>query len=77
MIFKDILPDHPINEIEVRIHVPGGEDLLIGFCAWDMRDLVSSDGKVYDRWWLIEDYMVTASGMVVWIKSTWDIEYSR
>ena len=70
MIFKDILPDHPIDEIEMRAFGPNGEDLYVGLCAWDMRDLISLDGDTYDRWWLIEDYEYTITGMTVWIKPT-------
>lgn len=71
MIFKDILPDHPIDEIEVRTLGPNGEDLYVGLCAWDTRDLISLDGDTYDRCWLIEDYENTIAGMTVWINPTW------
>lgn len=70
MIFKDILPDHPIDEIEVRTFGPNGEDLYVGLCAWDARDLISLDGDTYDRWCLIEDYEYTIAGMTVWINPT-------
>ena len=71
MIFKDILPDHAIDFIEVRIHDEHGEDLLVGFCAWDMRDLIALDEGIYERCWLIEDYEYNDDGMLVWIKPTW------
>lgn len=71
MIFKDILPDHPIDEIEVRTFGPNGEDLYVGLCAWDTRDLISLDGDTYERCWLVVDYEYTIAGMTVWIKPTW------
>ena len=71
MIFKNILPDRPIEEIEVRTLYPDGEDRFLGFCAWNTRDLISLDGDTYERCWLIEDYDYTIDGMVVWIKPTW------
>lgn len=40
-------------------------------CAWDTRDLISLDGDIYERCWLIEDYEVTITGMTVWIKPAW------
>ena len=75
MIFKDILPDHPIDEIEVRTLYPDG-DRFLGFCSWNTRDLVSLDGDTYDRCLLIDDYDFTIEGMVVWIKPTWGCDDS-
>ena len=70
MIFKDILPDHPIGEIEVRTFGPNRKDLYVGLCAWDARDLISLDDDIYERCWLIEDYEYTIAGMTVWINPT-------
>ena len=38
---KDILPDYPIDIIQVRTNGPDGEDMLFGFCRWTGSELLS------------------------------------
>ena len=47
MKLKDILPNYPLENIEVRTNNPFGEDMLFGFCSWTVTDLISEDGDSY------------------------------
>ena len=47
MIVKDILPNYPIQNIEVRTNSPFGGDMLFGYCHWTGEILESGDGDNY------------------------------
>lgn len=47
MKVKDILPNHSIQNIEVRTNDPFGGDMLFGYCHWTGKNLISGDGDNY------------------------------
>lgn len=71
MKLKDILPNHPIGQIEVRTNDPWGEDMLFGYCAWTGNELISLDGDTYSIEEEITNYMWDAHDLVYWFRSEW------
>ena len=70
MIVKDILPDCPVELIMVRTYCDD-EDLLIGYCSWDCRELISSDGDFYATHEPILKYEWDGDMLVYWVESKW------
>lgn len=61
MKVKDILPDHPLEKIMVRV-ADKGADILIGFCHWTGSELISLDGDSYQLDDEIEKYEFDEEG---------------
>lgn len=73
MKVKDILPDCPIKDIQVRTNDPWGGDMLFGYCHWTGESLVSGDG---DSYYLEEEiykyeYDEENNYLTYWIISEW------
>lgn len=71
MKLKDILPPHPLNNIEVRTNDPFGEDMLFGFCQWTGTELISGDGDNYYLNEEISEYKFDGEHLTYWIVSKW------
>ena len=71
MIVKDILPYHPIKKIEVRTYDPNGEDMLLGYCAWNGRSLISLDGDNYSVSEVVKKYEWHDDMLVYWVNAIW------
>lgn len=71
---KDILPNYPINNIEVRTNDPFGEDMLFGYCHWTGTELVSADGDYYSVDEVITKYKLNEEKhkLTYWILSEWE-----
>ena len=61
MKVKDILPDHPLEKITVRV-ADKGVDILIGFCHWTGSELIPLDGDNYQLNDEIEKYEFDEAG---------------
>ena len=74
MKVKDILPKHEVN-IMVRTNPPKNficEDLLVGYCKWDGKNLISLDGDSYSIEDEITKYEYEDDGsLTYWIGSEW------
>ena len=73
MTLKDILPDYPLRNIEVRTNDPDGEDMLFGYCHWTGTELISGDG---DNYYLNEEiskyeFDEEKRELTYWIVSKW------
>lgn len=73
MKLKDILPDYPLRNIEVRTNDPDGEDMLFGYCHWTGTELISGDG---DNYYLNEEiskyeFDEEKRELTYWIVSKW------
>lgn len=75
MKVRDILPDYPLKNIEVRTNDPFGEDMLFGFCHWTGVTLVSGDGDSYYLDEEITKYEFDEENrqLTYWIYSEWNI----
>ena len=73
MKLKDILPNYPLENIEVRTNNPFGEDMLFGFCSWTGTDLISEDGDSYylDEEIVKYEFDKKNKELIYWIKSEW------
>ena len=73
MKLKDILPNYPLENIEVRTNSPLEEDMLFGFCHWTGSELVSADGDSYYVDEEITKYEFYEGGqkLTYWIISEW------
>ena len=75
MKLRDILPDYPLKNIEVRTNDPWGEDMLFGLCHWTGVTLVSGDGDSYYLDEEITKYEFDEENrqLTYWIYSKWKI----
>ena len=75
MKVRDILPDYPLKNIEVRTNDPFGEDMLFGFCHWTGVTLVSGDWDSYYLYEEITKYEFDEENrqLTYWIYSEWNI----
>lgn len=73
MKLKDILPNYPLENIEVRTNNPFGEDMLFGFCSWTVTDLISEDGDSYylDEEIVKYEFDEKNKELIYWIVSEW------
>lgn len=73
MKVKDILPDYPIKNIQVRTNDPCGGDMLFGYCHWTGESLVSGDGDSYylDEEIYKYEFDVENNKLTYWIISEW------
>lgn len=73
MKLKDIIPNYPLENIEVRTNNPFGEDILFGFCSWTGTDLISEDGDSYylDEEIVKYEFDKKNKELIYWIKSKW------
>lgn len=73
MKLKDILPNYPLENIEVRTNNPFGEDILFGFCSWTGIDLISEDGDSYylDEEIVKYEFDEKNKELIYWIVSEW------
>lgn len=71
---KDILPNYPINNIEVRTNDPFGDDMLFGYCHWTGTELISGDGDYYSLDEIITKYEFNEEKhkLTYWILSEWE-----
>ena len=73
LTLRDILPEHPLKNIEVRTYGTDGEDMLFGFCHWTGTELVSGDGDSY----YIDDPVIKyefdeqTRSLTYWFKGVW------
>lgn len=74
MIVKDILPDYPVKDIQVRTNDPFGEDMLFGYCHWTGIELISGDGDSYYLDDEISKYEFDkeTGELIYWIISEWE-----
>ena len=82
MIVKDILPDHPIDVIEVRTNYPPAynepDGMLFGYCAWDGSELTPLDGDSYSVYDEIYRYEFDENGgLTYWLHSEWEDDRVR
>ncbi len=71
MIVKDILPDRSLDSIMVRTYDPYGEDILLGYCAWDCRSLISLDGDYYSINEPVIKHEWDGDMLVYWVETMW------
>lgn len=73
MTVKDILPNYPLNDIEVRTNDPFGDDMLFGYCHWTGTELISGDGDNYYLDEEISKYELDEENhkLTYWIISEW------
>lgn len=73
MKLKDIIPNYPLENIEVRTNNPFSEDILFGFCSWTGTDLISEDGDSYylDEEIVKYEFDKKNKELIYWIKSKW------
>ena len=73
MKVKDILPNYPIRNIQVRTNDPWGNDMLFGYCHWTGEVLESGDGDSYYLEEEISKYEYDAENnkLTYWIISEW------
>ena len=74
MKLKDILPNYPIKNMEVRMNGPDGEDMLFGYCSWTGTELISEDGDNYYLNDEISKYEFSNDGrdLTYWIVVGWN-----
>lgn len=73
MKLRDILPDYPLNDIQVRINSPLGGDMFFGYCHWTGTELISGDGDSYDLDDEISKYEFSEDGseLTYWLIADW------
>ena len=76
MKVKDILPIMPIETVEVRCNTPDWypqKDMLFGYCRWDGKNLISSDGDSYHLDEEVKGYEYNGldNSLTYWIHVTW------
>lgn len=73
LTLRDILPEYPLRNIEVRTYDPDGEDMLFGFCHWTGTELVSGDGDSYylDDPIAKYEFDEQTRSLTYWFKGVW------
>lgn len=76
MKVKDILPNYPIKNIQVRTNDPWGGDMLFGYCHWTGENLISGDGDSYYLDEEISKYEFDKGNnkLTYWIISEWSLK---
>jgi hypothetical protein len=75
MKLKEILPDYPLLNIEVRTNDPDGNDILFGYCHWTGEELISGDGDNYylDEEIVKYEFDENEHHLTYWFESEWTV----
>ena len=71
-LLRNILTCSPIDKMYCRTYLPDGRDILLGFCQWNGKNIISLDGDSYYLDEEITKYEFDEKGnLTYWIVSEW------